>query len=229
MRMTTCDNGHYYDKQANTSCPYCASGVGGKSAGKTAIIGGGNTGGDNTKPTEVVNGGDNTKPTEVVNGGKEGSSEPTSLYPKGGDRSGGNEGQTVYIHTGKGVDTVAGGNEESSAPVLLCGWLVIISEEGRGSSFPLFYGMNTIGREESNTIQIANGDNSISREKHAIIIYDYQNNMFFIKHGEGKYLSYLNGSVLLENKQLKKNDKIKVGNTELIFIPLCSKNFTWEN
>ena len=92
----------------------------------------------------------------------------------------------------------------------------------------LTFGMNTIGRSEENHVSIQNGDSSISREKHALIIYDYTNNIFFIKHGDGQFLSYVNGEVLLDTRQLKANDRIKVGSTELIFIPLCSDNFNWE-
>jgi hypothetical protein len=61
-----------------------------------------------------------------------------------------------------------------------------------------------------------------------MIIYDYENNLFYIKHGEGQFLTYLNGEVLLETKRLHANDRIKLGSTELIFIPLCSDNFQWE-
>lgn len=203
MRMTTCNNGHYYDSQAHTACPYCSGG---------AV--------DNiTKKTQVT--GDNnmqTKKTEIAGG----TAGQTSIYDQGNNKQGD---QTVYMPKGGTKEE----KDESAGSSLLSGWLVIISEDGKGSSFPLTYGMNTIGRDKSNHIFINNGDNSISREKHAIIIYDYQNNVFFVKHGDGQYLSYLNDSVLLENKELKANDKIKVGNTEFIFIPLCSENFSWED
>lgn len=205
MRMITCNNGHYYDSQAYSACPYCSGGV-------VENI---------TKKTEVA--GENimeTKKTEVAGG----TTGKTSIYQLKEDTKPTHGDQTVYMSTGGNKDI----EEEATGPVLLSGWLVIVSGNGKGTSFPLTFGMNTIGREKGNHVYINNGDNSISREKHAIVIYDYQNNMFFVKHGDGQYLSYLNGNVLLENKELKANDKIKIGNTELIFVPLCSEHFTWE-
>ncbi len=164
-----------------------------------------------------------TKQTVFQNGGD---GEKTALYSSTSN----DDEKTVYHSPSSNAAIDAVQNEQdSSQPILLAGWLAIISEEGRGSSYTLTFGMNTIGRSKENHIGIQNGDSSISREKHAIIIYDYDNNIFYIKHGEGQFLSYVNGEVLLDTKELKANDKIKVGSTELIFIPLCSETFNWED
>lgn len=204
MRMTKCNSGHFFDNNVHTSCPYCSGGAVESNTRKTRTIGEENMG---TKATEVI--GKQSGQTEIYD-------QPQKTKPMQGD-------QTVYVPQGKTND-----EEKPKATALLSGWLVIVSEEGKGTAFPLTFGMNTIGRDTSNHVHIKNGDNSVSKMKHAIIIYDYQNNIFFVKHGDGQYLSYLNGSVLLENKELNANDRIKVGNTELIFIPLCSENFTWD-
>lgn len=153
--------------------------------------------------------------------------EKTALY---NSPSSSDDEKTVYHSPSSNASNDPVQNEQSSsAPILLSGWLAIISEAGKGTSYTLTFGMNTIGRGEENHISIQNGDSSISREKHALIIYDYANNLFFIKHGDGQFLSYVNGEVLLDTRQLKANDRIKVGSTELIFIPLCSDEFKWEN
>ena len=153
--------------------------------------------------------------------------EKTALY---NSPSSSDDEKTVYHSPSSNASNDPVQNEQSSsAPILLSGWLAIISEAGKGTSYTLTFGMNTIGRGEENHISIQNGDSSISREKHALIIYDYANNLFFIKHGDGQFLSYVNGEVLLDTRQLKANDRIKVGSTELIFIPLCSDEFKWED
>jgi len=153
--------------------------------------------------------------------------EKTALY---NSPSSSDDEKTVYHSPSSNASNDPVQNEQlSSEPILLSGWLAIISEAGKGTSYTLTFGMNTIGRGEENHISIQNGDSSISREKHALIIYDYANNLFFIKHGDGQFLSYVNGEVLLDTRQLKANDRIKVGSTELIFIPLCSDEFKWEN
>lgn len=111
----------------------------------------------------------------------------------------------------------------------LAAWLVIISKKGKSQTYNITYGMNKIGRNKSNEISIMNGDTSISREKHSSIIYDFENNLFFIQHHDGKYLTYLNGTMVSSLTELKAYDKIKVGKTEFIFVPLCGELFKWDN
>jgi hypothetical protein len=166
-----------------------------------------------------------TKQTVFQSGGDD--EERTALY---NSPSSSDEEKTVYHSPSSSAANDTAQNEQDPAqPILLSGWLAVISEAGRGTSYTLTFGMNTIGRSEENHVSIQNGDSSISREKHALIIYDYANNLFFIKHGDGQFLSYVNGEVLLDTRQLKANDRIKVGSTELIFIPLCSDEFKWED
>ncbi len=200
MRMVTCENGHYYDQEKNATCPYCAN----------------NAGFDlQTKATVLQT--DDEEKTAIYSPSSSTDDEKTVYNPSPSSST-------------SGSDTASAQQaEQSNEPILLAGWLVVVSEKGKGQDYTLTFGMNTIGRAESNHISIQNGDSSISREKHAMIIYDYENNIFFIKHGEGQYLSYLNGEVLLDTKQLKANDRIKVGSTELIFIPLCSEQFNWKD
>jgi len=131
--------------------------------------------------------------------------------------------KTVGIWGNSSVDDKS---KESIAPVV--GWLVVIEGEGYGRDLRVVYGMNKIGRDSSNEIVIDFGDETISRENHAILIYDYQNNLFFFQHGGGQNLSYLNNQVVLQPAQLKSGDIIGVGKTKLKFIPLCDDSFKWD-
>ncbi len=180
-----------------------------------------------TCPYCANNGGIDVQTKQTVFQGGGADEEKTALYSSASNND---DEKTVYNPSSSNVSNEPAENsQDPSQPILLAGWLAIISEKGRGTSYTLTFGMNTIGRAEKNHISIQNGDSSISREKHALIIYDYTNNIFFIKHGDGQFLSYVNGEVLLDTRQLKANDKIKVGSTELIFIPLCSDDFNWED
>jgi len=115
----------------------------------------------------------------------------------------------------------------SKAVAELAGWVVVLSDNNRGKSYDVTYGFNTIGRGADNHI-VLDFDNSISREKHASIIYDYNNNLFFIKHEDGKYLTYLNDKVIIDTQELKSHDVVTIGETKLLFIPLCSDKFQWD-
>lgn len=226
MNMITCVNGHYYNSAENEACPYCGENM----YTQPTIANNGLT--ENRKNTiyetsqTKIFPDDSTSETKTITPNI---AESTELL--NGDFNSNDTESTVYIP--KNRNTVEKGNNEedddsSIVGKLLAGWLVIVSDQGKGEFFPLAFGMNTLGRDQKNHVCIENGDNSISREKHAQIIYDYQNNIFFVKHGEGQYLSYLNDEVLLEAKQFKANDRLRVGSTDLIFIPLCSDKFTWE-
>ena len=118
-------------------------------------------------------------------------------------------------------------NSNSSHVAELAGWVVILTDKSKAKSYNVTFGFNTIGRGSSNHI-VLDFDSSISREKHASIIYDYNNNLFFIKHEDGKYLTYLNDKVIIDTQELKSHDVITIGETKLLFIPLCSDKFQWD-
>ena len=114
----------------------------------------------------------------------------------------------------------------SADPV--AGWLVCIEgEKNFGKDFRIRAGRNFIGRSEED-ICIA-GDASVSRHRHASVIYDPKNNVFIIEAGESRGLTYLNNEVVVTPSKLKSNDIIQVGNTRLLFIPCCTESFRWED
>lgn len=115
---------------------------------------------------------------------------------------------------------------ESAEPVV--GWLVCIQGESQGLSFEIYEGKNSIGRMRTNKVCLAD-ENSVSREKHAIIIFDAKNTTFYIQSGESDKMTYLNNSPVLMPQQLHEFDKIQLGECELLFIPLCSERFKWED
>lgn len=113
----------------------------------------------------------------------------------------------------------------SSEPVV--GWLVAISGSNFGEDFRLKSGRNFIGR--SNKMDVAlTGDSSISREKHAIILYEPKSNLFLVQPGDAKELFYLNDKVVLTATEINAYDILSLGETKLLFIPCCSEKFHWD-
>lgn len=110
---------------------------------------------------------------------------------------------------------------------VVVGWLAAIEGAHRGESFHLKEGMNYIGRATSMDVCLIK-DQGVSRNRHITIIYDARNNEFVIHMGESKELVYVNDELLLEPRRLQRNDKISLGKTVLMFIPLCDENFVWE-
>lgn len=130
---------------------------------------------------------------------------------------------------GKTTVIIGGGNDASS-PVVSAeqavGWLVVINGNGRGRDLRIPPGQSKIGRE-SGEIVLNFGDTSISREKHAMLAYDPQENIFFIACGDGRNPTKVNGKMLMNTKVLNPFDRIRFGNTELLFVPLCGDHFNW--
>jgi hypothetical protein len=109
------------------------------------------------------------------------------------------------------------------------GWLVIVNGPGTGHSFALFSGAAMIGRGEDQTIRLDFGDSSISRQSHAAIAYDDEQNQFFLGHGGKSNIIRRNGRPVLSTDDLHSGDLIRVGETTLRFVALCGKDFQWGN
>ena len=108
------------------------------------------------------------------------------------------------------------------------GWLVCIEGKHFGEDFRLVAGRNFIGRSSSMAVNLS-GDASISRDKHAVIVYEPKSNAYMIQPGTSKELCYLNDQVVLEAKQIFVNDIITLGSTKLMFVPCCSDKFNWSD
>jgi len=109
------------------------------------------------------------------------------------------------------------------------GWLVVLAGPGRGNARRLGYGQNSIGRDKSERVSLDFGDASISRSKHAFVLYEPRKRQYFVRPGDGANLAYLNGELLAESQPLKPADIIEVGATKLRFVPLCGPEFDWED
>ena len=106
------------------------------------------------------------------------------------------------------------------------GWLVALGGEHIGTDFRLKVGKNFIGRSPKMDIALTE-DKSVSRERHAIVVYDPKSNMYLIQPGESSSLAYHNINLLLTPEKLEAYDMITVGDVNLLFMPLCGAKFSW--
>ncbi|MBR2471305.1 MAG: FHA domain-containing protein, partial [Clostridia bacterium] len=117
------------------------------------------------------------------------------------------------------------GTAVGSEPVV--GWLVCTEGPHRGEDFRLKAGRNFIGRANNMDAALTK-DKSVSREKHAIVVYEPKAHIFLIQPGESRELCYINDSIVLSAQELKRNDVISVGDSKLMFFPCCDEVFNWE-
>ena len=115
-----------------------------------------------------------------------------------------------------------------AAPQPVTGWLVGLNGPVRGKVFELKAGRNFIGRAPDSEIVLAE-DNAVSYSRHASVIYEPNTRKFIAQAGESNGLIYLNGEMVLNSAQLTVYDRITVGSTRLLFFPLCSESFDWED
>ncbi len=106
------------------------------------------------------------------------------------------------------------------------GWLVCVKGKHYGRSFEIKTGQNCIGRDFSMDICLKKED-SVSRDKHAYIIFEPKKCMFLLRSGGGKGLTYCNDELVLDAAVLKAYDKVQLGEAEFLFVPFCGEQFMW--
>ena len=104
------------------------------------------------------------------------------------------------------------------------GWLVALSGAHYGESFELKSGSNTLGAV--NAAITLNGDDSISGI-HAEVSFDAKHNAFFAKPCEGSL--FINDQPVDESVCLKAYNQLTLGQTKLLFFPLCGEDFSWKD
>lgn len=203
MKLTRCNNGHFYDADKYTTCPHCSNVS--ADPGVTQPAGGGVRPVDNGK-TEPIN----------PNPNRSGQTQP-------GNNGGGLKDQVDDVQKTVGIfNTKKGGTE----PV--AGWLVCTEGPHFGEDFRIKMGKNFVGRL-ANMDVVLSKDSAVSREKHLIVVYEPKGNMFIVQSGESKELSYLNDKVILSPQELNAYDVITLGSSKLLFVPLCNENFKWDD
>ncbi len=127
----------------------------------------------------------------------------------------------------KGEDTgktIGFYSEMAIKPVV--GWLVSIEGSTIGKDFRLCSGKNYIGRGKDMDV-VLEGDNKVSRNKHAIVLFDPKSQKTMCQTGESRELFYLNDNVVTGTIELRQGDVITIGDTKLMFVPFCGGLHTW--
>lgn len=207
MEVRRCEKGHFYDAEANSSCPQCAAESEGGYGATEPVFGAGAM--DEYGATEPMT---NMGETQAVPGGN-GFTE--------NDFFAGNMEVEDYDDATQPVNF---GGVEGFSPVT--GWLVCVEGPARGSDYRIRAGYNYIGRGEHMDICIR-GDQKIGREKHALIAYDQEERVFFFGPADGKSIVRLNGKMVMSPLEVHAYDVLTIGSTKLMFVPLCGERFDW--
>ena len=138
------------------------------------------------------------------------------------------EGWAKTIPVDSGVTEIAGNlnvNGDSITPTV--GWVICIKGCCKGQDFRLHTGWNYIGRSSENEICIP--DPQVGKVNMCKIAYDNRGRSFVVAPGEStRNLTYIGNTPLLMPQKIDAYDVITVGDTELMFVPLCGEHFAWE-
>ncbi|MBS4082762.1 MAG: FHA domain-containing protein [Rhizobiales bacterium] len=93
--------------------------------------------------------------------------------------------------------------------------LTITDGPGAGNAVSIFSGTNQIGRGDDMRVQINFGDDTISRQQHAVITFDMKNLEVRIYDGGRPGGLWVNGERITADAQVKPGDLIKLGETTL--------------
>ncbi|MDR1017548.1 MAG: FHA domain-containing protein [Lachnospiraceae bacterium] len=218
MNLVRCNQGHYYDSDKYASCPHC-NGMMANNDVTVGIV----PNAEEDAVTEALT--ESYAQTVLPESNVVQQSAPVSDLAAavqqatvGADTVSEDDDKTVSYYEGdfeKGVDPVVG-------------WLVCVEGKNKGKDYRLKAGRNFIGRSANMDVRIAD-DSSVSRDRHAIVVYEPKQHMFLLQPGESKELSYLNGNVILTPVPVQKNDILTVGDTKLMFFPCCDETFNWDN
>lgn len=209
MNLLRCGNGHYYDADKYSECPHCMQM-------------------NRHDLTQTIPEAINVQPTEPLDFG-------------GFTESAGNHADPIEptdppfdnVVIGESVpepesDLTVGyyANLIEKEPVV--GFLVCTKGHYFGESFEMKSGRNFVGRSRNMDI-VLDMDTSVSRERHAIIIYEPRSRAFIAQAGDSHAMFYVNNEVVLTTQVLKAYDRISIGNSELMLIPCCGPEFSWED
>lgn len=131
------------------------------------------------------------------------------------------EGRTMFMPGAMGAKA----KQDTFDPAVA--WLVVVEGPGRGNHCPVYYGQNSIGRGADQRIRLGFGDVRIARDAHAYLIYDDVARKYYLRDNGKANLVRLNGSPVMTPMELKDRDRISIGETVLLFVPLCGENFDW--
>lgn len=214
MKLVKCKNGHFYDEERYDSCPHCSGTL--------------NQGDNLTVP--VMRAAANDAVTVAMDTAPARETVPATPVQEVARNSNSLKDAVTAASIGEveiSGDKTVGFFSHTIGMEPVVGWLVCITGEHFGEDFKLKSGRNFIGRASNMDVSITR-DTTVSRERHAVLVYEPRGNVFIVQPGDSKELCYLNDEVVLAPKEIKVNDKLLVGKTQLMFIPCCSKEFNWD-
>ncbi|MGL5938511.1 MAG: FHA domain-containing protein [Phocaeicola sp.] len=193
MATKKCNNGHQYDSNIyGENCPFCPS-----------------------AQTKQVSDANDLFKTRVSSETNASSWEAPTIPMSEHFSANGDAGATVIRHLGSSETNPAGASGGNRKLVAL---LVSYTTHPLGELYKIYEGRNTIGRASQADITLTN-DSNISGQ-HLLILYREAEGVFWAADQNSSNGSYVNNKFVSDRVQLKTNDVITLGATQMVFIAI---------
>lgn len=223
MAFSECGNGHIYNTDQYSSCPYCNGGGNQVFFGDSSNVGKTVAADSSMSPSDIGK----TMPASAMMGTSDvGKTMPASSVVSNAANDSMSFSNRVTPASDIGKTVAVSKKAMSNEPVV--GWFVCIEGADKGKDYRILAKNNTIGRGEGNDICIR-GDQSIARENQGRLGYDVKHNIFHIIPGEGANNIYINDEPVYVPTKLEPYQVLEIGDTKLAFVPFCGDKFTWED
>jgi hypothetical protein len=188
----TCQNGHNYNADLHTVCPFCPPQQNQTDYEKTMT---------DFKSTQVFDDGNSPQFTKTM------INEETADFSKtaAGDQGTAHPFKRTHIVTGDATDLSAPKSYMERRK--LVGWLTTFTHDEYGQDYRLYTGKNKIGSSPGGDIVI--DDPSVSGDHVTVLFRDHE---FLIKDNFSTNGTKING-VSVDEGRLKEGDELKLGNT----------------
>lgn len=194
MAVVQCEKDHYYDNEEYEQCPHCA------------------------KLKEKGNTREEPPTVSIVQESRQIEKFVVEYLNKISEIN------RSSAHTDEDLDRTISIFERQGLSKCISGWLVCIQGEEYGQSFPLYAGVNRIGRSHSNEIVL--NDPKVSREEHCSVIYEEKKNIFYLFPKAGN-LVYIGDEAVKQAQELKHGQIATIGEAKLEFVAYCMGEKKW--
>jgi hypothetical protein len=210
-KMTRCPEGHFYDPTKHEACPWCAL---------PADL----EGGEKTRPAQANAGGPPPLPPPLPGVSVVPPPPPPPRFA--GPPPPPPPPPPLPVGDKPGATRRAGAEIASPKNDPVVGWLVCLAGPDRGRDFRLHAEKNFVGRSPLMDVCVA-GDETVSRDKHATVIFDPKKQAFWALPGDAAGLVYVNGDIVHTPTQIQRDDVLEVGQTKLVLVPFCGEKYSW--
>lgn len=134
------------------------------------------------------------------------------------------ESDVTVVEDSIDISASAGGASKIRPAV---GWLVSVKGPCKGIDYRLHANYNKIGRNSALDVSVE--DPKFSKSPVAWVGYFQETNAYFVGAESSTNVLYVNNVPLPagQSRELAYGDRLRMGDTELLFIPLCGDHFRW--